>query len=105
NQDVKSLSLPGDQDALIDAVVQANPHTIVVLETGGPVLMPWLDKVPAVIETWYAGNGGAEALTHILFGDVDPSGRLPITFPNGEIQLPHPELPCASWHGGSLEVD
>jgi beta-glucosidase len=105
NEDVKSLSLPGNQDALIEAVAAANPRTIVVLETGGPVLMPWLDKVQAVIEAWYAGNGGATALARILFGNVDPSGRLPITFPQSENQLPHPELPGASWHGGMFDVE
>lgn len=86
--DVPNLKLPGRQDDLIAAVAAANPHTIVVLETGGPVLMPWLDKVPAVLETWYGGSGGAAALARILFGQVDPSGRLPITFPQSEAQLP-----------------
>jgi beta-glucosidase len=88
--DVSSLSLYGDQDALVEAVAQANPHTIVVLETGGPVLMPWLDNVQAAIEAFYPGNRGALALARILFGEVDPSGRLPITFPRGDSQLPHP---------------
>jgi beta-glucosidase len=105
NQDVDALSLPGHQDEMVEAVAAANPRTIVVLETGGPVLMPWLDKVPAVLEAWYAGNGGAPALTRILFGDADPSGRLPITFPQSESQLPHPELPGKSWHGGYFDVD
>ncbi len=90
--DVDSLSLPGLQDDLVAAVAAANPRTIVVLETGGPVLMPWLDKVPAVLETWYAGNGGAAALARILFGEIDPSGRLPVTFPQSEAQLPRPKL-------------
>ncbi len=90
--DVPNLSLPGNQDALIDAVASANPHTIVVLETGGPILMPWRDKVPAIVEAWYAGSGGAAALAQVLFGDVDASGRLPITFPANENQLPHPTL-------------
>jgi beta-glucosidase len=89
--DVHSLALSGQQDALIAAVAAANPHTIVVLETGGPVLMPWLDKVPAVLEAWYSGSGGAAALTRILFGAVNPSGRLPITFPASEDQMPSPE--------------
>ena len=105
NQDVVNLSLPGQQDQLIAAVVAANPRTIVVLETGGPVLMPWLGKVPAVLEAWYAGNGGALALAGILFGDVNPSGRLPFTFPASENQLPHPVLPGATWHGGQFDVD
>ena len=105
NQDVANLSLPGRQDEMIAAVAAANPRTIVVLETGGPVAMPWLDKVPAVLESWYAGNGGAAATAAILFGDVNPSGRLPITFPQSEAQLPHPVLPGSSWHGGYFDVD
>jgi beta-glucosidase len=88
--DLPSLSLPGNQDALIDAVAAANPHTIVVLETGGAVLMPWIDKVPAVLEAWYPGIRGGEAISNILFGDVDPSGHLPLTFPRNEADLPHP---------------
>jgi len=76
---------------LIAAVAAANPHTIVVLQTGGPVTMPWLDAVPAVVEAWYSGNGGAAAIARILFGEVNPSGRLPITFPMAESQLPHPD--------------
>jgi beta-glucosidase len=88
--DVKNLSLPDNQDALIEAVAAANPHTIVVLETGGPVLMPWIDKVGAVIETWYPGIRGSEAIANVLFGDVNPSGRLPLTFPRSEADLPHP---------------
>ena len=62
-----------------------------VLETGGPVLMPWLAKVPAVIEAWYPGQRGGEAMARLLFGEVDPSGRLPITFPRAASQLPRPE--------------
>ncbi len=89
-RDALSLSLPGRQNELIEAVAAVNPHTIVVLETGGPVTMPWLDKVPAVVEAWYSGNGGATALARILFGEVNPSGHLPITFPMTESQLPHP---------------
>jgi beta-glucosidase len=91
--DVRNLSLPGGQDALIDAVTAANPHTIVVLETGGPVLMPWLPKVQAVLEAWYPGENGANAIARILSGAVNPSGRLPMTFPQSESQLPRPALP------------
>ncbi len=90
--DVPDLNLPGGQDALIAAVTAANPHTIVVLETGGPVLMPWLDKTAAVLEAWYPGIKGADAIADILFGDVNPSGRLPITFPASLDQLPRPTL-------------
>ncbi len=78
------LSLPGGQDALIEAVVRTNPHTVVVLEAGGPVLMPWLDKTGAVLEAWYPGRGGARAIADLLFGDAEPSGHLPITFPAEE---------------------
>ncbi|MDR3525675.1 MAG: glycoside hydrolase family 3 C-terminal domain-containing protein [Rhizomicrobium sp.] len=88
--DVIDLSLPGNQDELIAAVAAANPHTIVVLETGGPVTMPWLDKVDGVVEAWYSGNRGGAAIARILFGEVNPSGRLPVTFPITESQLPHP---------------
>jgi len=86
--DQPDLSLPYGQDALIAAVAQANPNTIVVLQTGGPVLMPWLDKTAAVIEAWYPGARGAEAIAAILFGDANPSGRLPVSFPASEDQLP-----------------
>ena len=88
--DLKRLSLPDKQDALIEAVAAANPHTIVVLEAGGAVLMPWIDKVAAVVEAWYPGIRGSEAIANILFGDVNPSGKLPITFPRSEADLPHP---------------
>jgi beta-glucosidase len=88
--DLKNLSLPDNQDALIEAVTAANPHTIVVLETGGAVLMPWIDKVSAVVEGWFPGIRGSEAIANILFGDVNPSGRLPLTFPRSEADLPHP---------------
>lgn len=88
--DLPNLSLPNNQDALIEAVAAANPHTIVVLETGGPILMPWLGKVSAVLEAWYPGIRGSEAIANLLFGDVNPSGRLPLTFPRSEADLPHP---------------
>ncbi len=104
-QDVPNLSLPGKQDALIEAVAAANPHTIVVLETGGPVLMPWLKNVSGVVEAWYAGNGGSAALTRVLFGDVNPSGRLPITFPQDESQLPRVALPGFTLPFSSFDVD
>ncbi len=93
--DAPDLSLPQGQDQLIAAVAAANPHTIVVLETGGPVLMPWLDQVGAVVEAWYPGARGGEAIADILFGKVAPSGRLPITFPAALDQTPRPSLPGA----------
>jgi beta-glucosidase len=78
----------GDQDALIEQVAAANKRTIVVLETGGPVLTPWRGKVPAIVEAWYPGAGGGTPIARVLFGDADPSGRLPATFPKSEADLP-----------------
>ncbi|MGC2638873.1 MAG: glycoside hydrolase family 3 C-terminal domain-containing protein [Acidobacteriaceae bacterium] len=92
-----------DQDALVNAVVAANPRTIVVLETGGPVDMPWADKVEGIVEAWYPGIGGAQSLTGILFGDVNPSGRLAATFARSDDQLPIPQVPGLHTAGpGSL---
>jgi beta-glucosidase len=91
--DVPNLSLPGKQDELVGAVAAANPHTIVVLETGGPVTMPWIDKVSAAVEAWYPGIRGGEAIAGVLFGDVSPSARLPVTFPKTEADLPEVKLP------------
>ncbi|RDE07261.1 beta-glucosidase [Sphingomonas aracearum] len=88
--DVHDLRLPNHQDALISAVAAVQPKTVAVLETGGPVTMPWLDKVPAVLEAWYPGQRGGEAIANILTGKVNPSGRLPITFPVAEAQAPRP---------------
>jgi beta-glucosidase len=90
--DLPNLSLSGNQDALIAQVAAANPHTIVVLETGTAVTMPWVDKVSGVLEAWYAGSKGADAVANILFGAVNPSAKLPMTFPCSEADLPHPEL-------------
>jgi len=90
--DAPSLKLPGDQDRLVEAVTRANPRTVVVLETGGPVLMPWLAQTAAVLEAWYPGQQGGEAIADILSGAADPSGRLPVTFPVSEDQLPHPKI-------------
>ena len=82
--DAPNLSLPDGQDRLVERVAEANPHTVVVLETGGPVLMPWLDRTAAVISAWYPGEKGGEAIADILTGVVDPSGRLPVTWPASE---------------------
>jgi len=90
--DLDSLSLPEHQDDLIAKVAAANPHTIVVLETGSPVTMPWLDQVSGVLEAWYGGSRGAEAVARVLFGEVNPSAKLPITFPNNEADLPRPSI-------------
>jgi beta-glucosidase len=86
------LTLEHDQDALIDAVASANPNTVVVLETGGAVLMPWIGKVKGVLAAWYPGTSGGEAIANVLFGRVNPSGRLPITFPASDSQLPRKDL-------------
>jgi len=88
-----ALKLDDDQDAVVAAVAAANPHTVVVLETGDPVLMPWLDKVGAVVEAWYPGANGGETIAKVLYGQIDAAGRLPITFPASLDQLPHPVLP------------
>jgi beta-glucosidase len=91
--DLPSLSLPDDQDALIEQVAAANPNTIVVLETGTAVTMPWIAKVRGVVEVWFAGSSGHTALANILAGDVNPSGKLAMTFPKSEADLPHPVIP------------
>jgi beta-glucosidase len=92
DMDLPNLSLPENQDALIQQVAEANPKTIVVLETGTAVTMPWIDKVSGLLEAWYAGSKGADAVADILFGEVNPSAKLPMTFPRSEADLPHPEL-------------
>ncbi|HKZ09727.1 MAG TPA: glycoside hydrolase family 3 C-terminal domain-containing protein [Rhodanobacteraceae bacterium] len=93
--DLPSLALPGNQDALVEAVAKANPHTVVVLETNGPVGLPWLTRVGAILEAWYPGAAGGEAIARLLYGDVAPSGRLPVSWPRDESQLPRPEIPGA----------
>jgi beta-glucosidase len=91
--DGADLSLPWGQDAVIAAVSAANPNTVVVLETGNPVTMPWRDSVNAVLQAWYPGQDGGRAIAEVLAGRVNPSGRLPITFPVDLGQTPRPELP------------
>ena len=86
--DRANLSLPGNQDQLIEAVVAANPKTIVVLNTGGPVLMPWADKVAGILEAWYPGQEDGNAIAAVLYGEVNPSGKLPLTFPRTAIAIP-----------------
>jgi beta-glucosidase len=87
-RDRANLTLPQDQDALIAAVRARNPRTVVVLATGGPVTMPWLGDVPAVVQTYFGGEAQGAALARVLFGDVNPSGRLPITYPASETAVP-----------------
>jgi beta-glucosidase len=90
--DNADLSLPWGQDAVIEAVAEANPNTIVVLETGNPIDMPWRDKVKAIVQAWYPGQAGGQAIAEVLTGAVNPSGRLPITFPADLSQTPRPRL-------------
>ena len=86
--DRPDLKLPGNQDALISAVAAANPKTIVVLDTGGPVLMPWIAQVAGVLQAWYSGQEDGNAIAAILYGDVNPSARLPLTFPRTAEAIP-----------------
>ena len=90
--DLPNLSLPDNQDALVEAVAAANPKTIVVLETGSAALMPWIDKVSGVVEAWYPGIRGGQAIADILFGEANPSAKLPITFPRNEADQPPPGI-------------
>jgi beta-glucosidase len=90
--DAPDLNLPNKQDALIAALAKTNRKTVVVLETGGPVVMPWLHDVGAVLEAWYPGTSGGEAIARVLSGEVNPSGHLPATFPASLEQLPRPAL-------------
>lgn len=89
------LTLKDGQDALIEAVAGANPKTVVVLETGGPVLTPWSGKVAGLLEAWYPGTAGGEAIANLLFGKANPSGHLPASFPRSVTQLPKPSEPNA----------
>jgi beta-glucosidase len=91
--DDPDLHLPDGQDALITAIAAANPRTIVALNTGSAVATPWIDVIPALLAIWYPGIRGAEALADILFGTVNPSGRLPLTFPLSVDDLPRPVIP------------
>jgi beta-glucosidase len=91
--DAGDIGLPEGTDAIVEAVVAANPRSIVVLQTGGPVQMPWLKKAGAVVEAWYPGARGGVAIANVLFGEVNPSGRLPMTFPMHANDNPRPEIP------------
>ena len=96
-----SLQLEGNQDALVAAVAKANPRTIVVIESGGAVFMPWLSQVPAVLEAFYPGIRGGPAIARILTGKVNPSGHLPISFPASADQLAHPVVPALGMPDGT----
>ena len=97
--DGADLSLPWGQDAMISAVAEANSNTVVVLETGNPVGMPWRDSVNAILQAWYPGQAGGQAIAEIIVGETNPSARLPVTFPVDLAQTPRPELPGlgAAW--------
>ena len=106
--DLPTLALPDNQDALVEAVAAANPHTIVVLETGTAALMPWAGKVQGIVEAWYSGSRGATALANVLTGRVNPSGKLASTFPMSDADLPHttiPPLPTEDKGAGSGAVN
>ncbi|HZC65568.1 MAG TPA: glycoside hydrolase family 3 C-terminal domain-containing protein [Candidatus Dormibacteraeota bacterium] len=92
DMDLPTLALPDSQDVLIEQVAAANPHTIVVLESGGPVLMPWAGKVSGIVEAWYAGSSGHIAVANVLLGDVNPTAKLAVTFPRSDQDLPHPTI-------------
>jgi beta-glucosidase len=87
-EDRRNLELPGNQDRLIASVAAANPRTIVVLNTGGPVLMPWAGSVAGIVEAWYPGQEDGNAIAAILYGDVNPSAKLPLTFPRTATAIP-----------------
>jgi beta-glucosidase len=100
--DVKTMDLPAGQDELIQAVEKANPRTIVVLNTGNPVTMTkWIDRTPALLDMWYGGQEGGRALAAILFGDANPSGKLPVTFPKKFEDSPA----AANYPGKDLKVN
>jgi beta-glucosidase len=86
--DLANIDLPGQQNALIEAVAKANPHTVVVLNTGSAVTMPWIDDVAGVLEAWYPGQESGNAIASLLFGDTNPSGKLPVTFPKSLADVP-----------------
>jgi beta-glucosidase len=109
DMDLPSLDLVGNQNELIAKVAAANPHTIVVLESGTAVTMPWIHQVSSIVEVWYGGSRGSEATVNVLLGDVNPSGKLPITFPAKESDLPHafvvqpPPISTEAYYGAGAE--
>ncbi len=96
-----TIELPEGQDQLVEAVAAANPNTVVVLETGGPVLMPWEKNVAAILQAWYPGSEGGSAIARLLSGEVNPSGHLPVTIFRDKAQLAHPAPP----HAGDVIYD
>ena len=105
-RDRASIALPGVQDALVQAVAAANPRTIVVLNNGAPITMPWANDVAAILQMWYPGQEGADATSALLVGDASPGGRLPVTFPRRLEDAPTntPErYPGVNGHGAYSE--
>lgn len=102
-QDRPSMALPNNQDELVRQVVAANPRTIVVLNNGTPVSMPWLGSVPALVEAWFPGQEGGRALAQVLFGDVNPSGHLPTTL--GVKRDDYPDTPNFPGTNGKVRYD
>ncbi|WP_349984381.1 glycoside hydrolase family 3 C-terminal domain-containing protein [Stenotrophomonas sp. WHRI 8082] len=103
--DLPDMQLPDKQDGLIAAVAKANPKTVVVLETNGPVRTPWLQQVPALMQAWYPGIRGGEGIAALLTGKANPSGRLPVTWVVDESQLPRPQIPGLGFNPKQPPVD
>lgn len=101
--DLSNIDLSADQNSLISAVAAANPNTIVVLNTGSAVTMPWVDSVKGVLEAWYPGQEDGNAIASVLFGDTNPSGKLPVTFPKSLTDVP--ASTAAQWPGVNGQVD
>jgi beta-glucosidase len=100
--DLATIDLPGTQNELIEQVAAANPHTVVVLNTGSAVTMPWLDSVSGVLESWYPGQSNGTAIARLLYGDVNPSGKLPVSFPKSLTDVP--AATTAQWPGVNNQV-
>lgn len=103
--DRMNLLLPQDQNRLIEEVLKVNPRTVLVLETGSPVLMPWIKRVPGGMQAWYAGQQQGNVVADVIFGDVNPSGKLPVSFPRAEREHPiastdqYPSVPAEIYPG------
>ena len=100
--DLATIDLPASENQLISAVAAANPNTVVVLNTGSAVTMPWLNQVKGVVEAWYPGQNDGNEIAAVLFGDVNPSGKLPVTFPQSIAQVP--DSTAAQWPGTGGQV-